>query len=161
VRFRRHGRHDAPDHLVVEGDLDVRAVRVWSWGCAVQPHVGDIRRVQAEARKRGRKVEGVDDTTELDHCRHELEARTAIGQTREVVQRGDLRRVVREHRGPAVVEPAHVRTCQRAVVEPVDAFNDAIEVGGETNRSEVTAIFDRAAVGAHPAETLQLDFERA
>ncbi len=79
VRFRRHGRHDAPDHLVVEGDLDVRAVRVWSWGCAVQPHVGDIRRVQAEARKRGRKVEGVDDTTELDHCRHQLEARTAVG----------------------------------------------------------------------------------
>ena len=88
----------------------------------------------------------MDDAAELDHRRHQLDALATVGETRKVVQRGELRRVVGEYGGAAVVGRADVRACDRAVVEPEDALDDAVEVHRQVDGPGMAAILDRAAV---------------
>ena len=101
------------------------------------------------------------DPTELDHRGDQLDALAAVGETREVIQRGELRRVVGEDRGAAVVETAHVGTGQRPVIEAEDTLDDAIEVSGEAHRSPVAAVLDAPPVRPLPGESLQIDLECA
>jgi hypothetical protein len=54
-----------------------------------------------------------------------------------------------------------MRPSQRPVVEPEDAFDNSIEVGGQVHQAGVSAVFHAAAVTELPAETLQVDLEDA
>ena len=100
------------------------------------------------------------DAAELDHSGNQLEALASIGQARIVVQRGDLRRVVGEDRGATVIQIAHVRARDRAVVEPENTVNDPVQLRRQMDRAGVAAILDGAAVRLLPAESLEVDTER-
>lgn len=97
MRLGSHRGNHCTDDLVVQCHLHVGAVRVWCRCGAVQPHVGDVRRGEAEARERCGQVEGMYHPAELDHRGHQLDALAAVGEPGEVVERGKLWWVIREH----------------------------------------------------------------